>query len=84
MLAVVLEYVTMGKLPALDEFSRSIFAERVIHENCPRRARFNAGRFAFAFGDEGHRKGWCLYKLSCKGPVTHDAWRNSRKSICSF
>jgi hydrogenase small subunit len=74
LLAVVLEYVTMGKLPALDEFNRPKFAyERVIHENCPRRAHFDAGRFAAAFGDEGHRKGWCLYKLGCKGPVTHAA-----------
>ena len=72
LLAVVLEYVTMGKLPELDEFKRPKFAyERVIHENCPRRAHFDAGRFAYAFGDEGHRKGWCLYKLGCKGPVTH-------------
>jgi Ni,Fe-hydrogenase I small subunit len=31
-----------------------------------------AGRAA-AFGDEGHRKGYCLYKLGCKGPVTHAA-----------
>jgi hydrogenase small subunit len=74
LLAVVLEYVTMGKLPALDEFHRPKFAyERVIHENCPRRAHFDAGRFAMSFGDEGHRKGWCLYKLGCKGPVTHAA-----------
>ena len=73
-LAVVLEYVTMGKLPALDELHRPKFAyERVIHENCPRRGHFDAGRFAMAFGDEGHRKGWCLYKLGCKGPVTHAA-----------
>jgi hydrogenase small subunit len=72
LLAVVLEYVTMGRLPALDEYSRPKFAyDRVIHENCPRRAHFDAGRFALAFGDEGHRKGWCLYKLGCKGPVTH-------------
>jgi len=74
LLAVVLEYVTMGKLPQLDDLRRPIFAyERVIHENCPRRAHFDAGRFAFAFGDEGHRKGWCLYKLGCKGPITHAA-----------
>jgi len=74
LLAVVLEYVTMGRLPALDEFGRPKFAyDRVIHENCPRRAHFDAGRFAAAFGDEGHRKGWCLYKLGCKGPVTHAA-----------
>jgi len=74
LLAVVLEYVTMGRLPQLDEYSRPRFAyDRVIHENCPRRAHFDAGRFAAAFGDEGHRKGWCLYKLGCKGPVTHAA-----------
>lgn len=72
LLGVVLEYVTMGKLPALDDVGRPRFAyERVIHENCPRRAHFDAGRFATAFGDEGHRKGWCLYKLGCKGPMTH-------------
>ncbi len=74
LLAVVLEYVTMGRLPELDQLGRPRFAyERVIHENCPRRAHFDAGRFAAAFGDEGHRKGWCLYKLGCKGPVTHAA-----------
>jgi hydrogenase small subunit len=68
----VLEYVTMAKLPALDEYGRPKYAyERVIHENCPRRAHFDAGRYAVSFGDEGHRKGWCLYKLGCKGPVTH-------------
>jgi hydrogenase small subunit len=72
LLAVVLEYVTMGKLPQLDELGRPKFAyERVIHENCPRRAHFDAGRFALAYGDVSHRSGWCLYKLGCKGPVTH-------------
>ena len=74
LLAVVLEYATMGKLPELDAQHRPRFAySRVIHENCPRRAHFDAGRFALAFGDDGHRQGWCLYKLGCKGPVTHAA-----------
>jgi len=74
LLAVVLEYVTMGRLPQMDEFNRPKFGyDRVIHENCPRRAHFDAGRFATTFGDDGHRKGWCLYKLGCKGPVTHAA-----------
>ncbi len=74
LLALVLEFVTMGKLPELDDLKRPKFAyERVIHDNCPRRAHFDAGRFALGFGDEGHRKGWCLYKLGCKGPVTHAA-----------
>jgi len=74
LLAVVLEYATMGKLPALDDQNRPRFAyDRVIHDHCPRRAHFDAGRFAREFGDEGHRQGWCLYRLGCKGPVTRAA-----------
>ena len=23
------------------------------------------------WGDEGHRKGWCLYEMGCKGPEAH-------------
>ncbi len=71
-LGVVLAYVTTGKLPALDEKGRPLFAYgATVHEHCTRRPHFDAGRFAERFGDEGHRKGWCLYKLGCKGPVTH-------------
>ena len=74
LLAVVLEYATMGRLPALDDKNRPKFAyDRVIHDHCPRRAHFDAGRFAREFGDEGHRQGWCLYRLGCKGPITHAA-----------
>ena len=74
LLGTVLEYATMGKLPALDQFNRPKFAyDRLIHDHCPRRAHFDAGRFAKEFGDDGHRIGWCLYKLGCKGPATHAA-----------
>ena len=72
LLGTVLEYATTGKVPKLDALGRPKFAyDRTIHEHCPRRAHFDAGRFAAQFGDEGHRSGWCLYKLGCKGPVTH-------------
>jgi hydrogenase small subunit len=72
LLGTVLEYATIGKLPKLDALGRPKFAyDRTIHDHCPRRAHFDAGRFATQFGDEGHRSGWCLYKLGCKGPVTH-------------
>lgn len=72
LLGTVLQYATFGTLPALDEKGRPKFAyARVIHEDCPRRPHFDNGRFAQAFGDEGHRAGWCLYKLGCKGPQTH-------------
>lgn len=74
LLAVVLQYARYGTLPALDLYKRPKFAfDRVIHEHCPRRAHFDAGRFAQAFGDDGHRQGWCLYQLGCKGPMTHAA-----------
>jgi hydrogenase small subunit len=71
-LGVALQYATLGTLPKLDELGRPTFAYgRTIHEHCPRRAHFDAGRFAEKFGDEGHNLGYCLYKLGCKGPMTH-------------
>ncbi|RMF73360.1 MAG: twin-arginine translocation signal domain-containing protein [Acidobacteria bacterium] len=70
-LGTVLQYVALGSLPALDEQGRPLFAYgRTIHEHCPRRAHFDAGRFVLEFGDEGHRQGWCLYRTGCKGPQT--------------
>jgi hydrogenase small subunit len=72
LLGTVLQYATFKTLPKLDEKARPLFAyARVIHEDCPRRAHFDNGRFAQAFGDAGHAAGWCLYKLGCKGPQTH-------------
>lgn len=71
-LGVALQYATFGTLPALDDLARPQFAYgRTIHEHCTRRPHFDAGRFAQQFGDEGHRQGYCLYKLGCKGPATH-------------
>lgn len=71
-LGTVLQYATFGTLPELDEKGRPMFAYgRTIHEHCPRRAHFDAGRFARVYGDEGHRLGYCLYALGCKGPETH-------------
>jgi len=72
LLGVVLQFAASGTLPELDEEKRPKFAyDRDIHEQCPRRAHFDAGHFVKQFGDEGHREGWCLYELGCKGPDTH-------------
>jgi len=72
LLGTVLQLATFGTLPRLDERGRPAFAyARTIHEDCPRRPHFDAGRFAEAYGDDGHRNGFCLYKLGCKGPQTH-------------
>ncbi|MCL2781300.1 MAG: hydrogenase small subunit [Actinomycetia bacterium] len=69
--ATIAHYLTFKALPARDDLGRPLFAYGdLIHDNCPRRGHFDSGEFALAFGDEGHRKGYCLYKLGCKGPAT--------------
>ncbi len=71
-LSTLMYVLTFSKIPKLDKYNRPKFAYgRLIHSHCPRRAHFDSGRFAEKFGDEGHRQGWCLYKLGCKGPVTY-------------
>ncbi|MGB7847127.1 MAG: hydrogenase small subunit [Candidatus Acidiferrum sp.] len=67
--AVLVHYLTFGELPAMDQYHRPLFAYgRLIHDQCERRANYDAGRYVEEWGDEGHRRGWCLYKMGCKGP----------------
>jgi hydrogenase small subunit len=64
-------YITLGELPAVDGMGRPLFAYGdLIHNKCERRPHFEFGEFSLAWGDEGAQKGWCLYKLGCKGPET--------------
>jgi hydrogenase small subunit len=70
--ATVVHYLTFGALPALDTLGRPYFAYgKRIHDNCERRAHFDAGQYVKRWGDEGHRLGWCLYEMGCKGPETY-------------
>lgn len=67
--AVIVHYLTFHQMPALDQYNRPLFAYgHTIHDQCERRAHYDAGRFVEEWGDEGSRKGWCLYKMGCKGP----------------
>ena len=51
----------------VDEIGRpKAYFGKLIHETCPRRPDFDAGKFAKNFGEPG-----CLYELGCKGPVTY-------------
>jgi hydrogenase small subunit len=69
--ATVVHYLTFGRLPDTDGDGRPLFAYGArIHDMCPRRANFDAGQFVEVFDDEAARKGWCLYKVGCKGPAT--------------
>jgi hydrogenase small subunit len=62
--------VILNGLPSADDLDDLLrpkaFYGKLIHENCPRRAYFDEGKFAKKFGDEG-----CLYELGCKGPITY-------------
>jgi hydrogenase small subunit len=69
--ATVVHYLTFNRLPAMDGEGRPLFAYGArIHDQCQRRAHFDAGQFVHAFDDEGARQGWCLYEVGCKGPAT--------------
>ena len=68
--ATIIHYLTFGRIPELDAELRPLFAYGArIHDQCPRRANFDAGQFVEEFDDEAARKGWCLYHVGCKGPA---------------
>ncbi|RXJ88164.1 hydrogenase small subunit [Arcobacter sp. CECT 8985] len=68
---VILHYILTGQVPELDSLLRPKFAFGYrIHDNCERRAHFDAGEYVEEFGDDGAKNNWCLYKVGCKGPMT--------------
>ena len=70
--ATIVHFLTFGSHPALDGRFRPLFGYgKRIHDNCERRMHFDAGQFVRKWGDEGHRLGWCLYEMGCKGPEAY-------------
>jgi len=71
---VLAHFLVFGTLPAMDSLHRPLaFYGNTVHDRCLRRPFYDAGKYAESFDDEGARKGWCLYKLGCKGPTTYNA-----------
>lgn len=71
MVGVILHFVLTGTIPELDSLLRPKFAFGYrIHDNCERRAHFDAGEYVEEWGDEGAKNNFCLYKVGCKGPMT--------------
>ena len=65
----LLHYLMFDELPALDANNRPLWAyEGRIHDNCERRGHYELGEFVKEWGDEGAKKGWCLFEMGCKGP----------------
>jgi hydrogenase small subunit len=71
---ILAHFLIFGTLPELDHLNRpKTFYGQTIHDRCLRRPFYDAGKFAGSFDDEGAKKGWCLYKLGCKGPTTYNS-----------
>ncbi len=69
--ATIVHLLTFNALPDVDRFKRPYFAYgNEIHEECERHDHFEEGRFVLAWGDQGHKNGWCLRKMGCRGPET--------------
>lgn len=56
----------LGSVEMDDQGRPLAFYGQLIHDNCPRRAYFDAGKFAKKYSEP-----YCLFELGCKGPVTH-------------
>ncbi|MBV9216816.1 MAG: hydrogenase small subunit [Acidobacteria bacterium] len=74
MTGVVTHLLIFGKPPELDSRGRpKEFYSRRVHDTCYRRPFYDAGLFVENWDDDAARKGYCLYKMGCKGPTTYNA-----------
>lgn len=74
MTGVITYMIAFDQLPQLDRQGRpKMFYSQRLHDKCYRRPHFDAGQFVEKFDDENARKGYCLYKVGCKGPTTYNA-----------
>lgn len=72
LVATIVDILLTNRIPALDGFGRpKIFYGQTIHDQCERRAHFEAGRYVERFGSYEEELGYCLYKVGCKGPMTY-------------
>ena len=68
----LLSYLMFAEIPQRDQFNRPLWAYAGrIHDNCERRGHYELGEFVKEWGDEGAKKGWCLFEMGCKGPYAN-------------
>jgi hydrogenase small subunit len=74
MTGTVVHLLTFDRVPQLDGLNRpKAFYSRRVHDTCYRRPNYDAGLFVNSFDDENAKRGYCLYKMGCRGPVTYNA-----------
>lgn len=74
MAGVLVHLLAFDRIPQLDALGRpKAFYSRRVHDTCYRRPNYDAGLFVESFDDENARKGYCLYKVGCRGPTTYNS-----------
>jgi hydrogenase small subunit len=82
MAGTIVHLLAFDRIPQLDGLNRpKAFYSRRVHDTCYRRPNYDAGLFVESFDDENAKRGYCLYKMGCRGPVTYNAcgvmkWNN--------
>jgi hydrogenase small subunit len=82
MAGTIVHLLAFDRIPQLDGLGRpKAFFSRRVHDTCYRRPNYDAGLFVESFDDENAKRGYCLYKMGCRGPVTYNAcgvmrWNN--------
>lgn len=73
-IGTIVNILTFGldkTLAGLDDFGRpKVFYGQLVHDNCPRRHYFEAGRFVEDWNDPAQTE-YCLFEKGCKGPLTY-------------
>lgn len=74
MAGTIVHLLAFDRIPQLDGIGRpKAFYSRRVHDTCYRRPNYDAGLFVETFDDENARRGYCLYKMGCRGPVTYNS-----------
>jgi hydrogenase small subunit len=74
MAGTIVHLLAFDRVPQLDGIGRpKAFYSRRVHDTCYRRPNYDAGLFVETFDDENARRGYCLYKMGCRGPVTYNS-----------
>lgn len=74
MAGIIVHLLAFDRLPQLDSQGRpKAFYSTRVHDSCYRRPYYDAGLFVESFDDDNAKKGYCLYKMGCRGPSTYNS-----------
>ncbi|MEQ6391033.1 hypothetical protein RZN22_17250, partial [Bacillaceae bacterium S4-13-58] len=72
-----------GELPELDKkFRPKMFYQTTVHATCHRKPYFDQKLFVESYNSEEAQKGYCLFKLGCKGPTAFNACESLGQERC--